>query len=497
MLSMGQQFGRYRIESKLGEGGMGVVYRAVDPEFDRTVAIKVLRPDLAGTDRRTRFALEAKAIAAVHHPHIVAVHEVGSEQGLDFICMEFVDGETLEQRMARRRLGIDEALVYAIALADALSAAHAVGLVHRDVKPGNILLTSRGEVKLMDFGLAKFKEPANVTEFTATRTMFTQSGQILGTVSYMSPEQAEGRLVDGRSDIFSFGSVLYEMITSQRPFDGDSNLSTLAAILSASPKRVTELQPAASSELEQAIDRCLEKTPGRRFSCMLEVKRALESQLNVEAGRLIHPRVRRWMTSAKSIGVALAGLGAMWGAASHIKPSDVYLCCFLAGVFFSAVAALSGGFHLHFHHGGMHLPSGHGAASSGISGFNVGTVTAFVAWFGGTGYLLAAYFGLGLVPAYAGAVVGGVAGAAVVYMFLAKLLAKSQDLNPADYDLIGVIGRLSSPIREGGIGEITYSQAGIRRAASARSTDGVAIPLSAKVVVVRKDGGIVYVRPVE
>ncbi len=186
----------------------------------------------------------------------------------------------------------------------------------------------------------------------------------------------------------------------------------------------------------------------------------------------------------------------MWSASSHIRLSDIYLCCFLVGVAFSAIAALSGSFHLHFHHGGMDLASGDVTpASPGISGFNVGTITAFVAWFGGTGYLLAAYFGLSLVPAYAGAVGGGLSGAALVYLFMAKLLAKGQDLNPADYDLVGVVGHLSSPIREGGIGEILYSQAGIRRAASARSADGGPIPRGAKVVVLRNESGIVYVRP--
>jgi eukaryotic-like serine/threonine-protein kinase len=194
VLPTSEQFGRFRIESKLGEGGMGVVYRAFDTEFKRTVALKILRPDLyASPDRRTRFAHEARTSAKLHHPNIVTVHDIGCEQGFDFICMEYVEGETLAQMIQRRQLGIDEALRYAIAMADALWAAHAAGIVHRDVKPANILITTDRRVKLMDFGLAKFSEPANVAEFAATQTLCTQEGQILGTVSYMSPEQWPGR----------------------------------------------------------------------------------------------------------------------------------------------------------------------------------------------------------------------------------------------------------------------------------------------------------------
>ena len=224
--------------------------------------------------------------------------------------MEYVEGETLQERIRRRALGIDEALRYAIAMADALSAVHGAGIVHRDLKPANIVITASQNVKLLDFGLAKFSEPANVTEFTATQTICTREGQILGTVSYMSPEQAEGRVVDARSDIFSFGSVLYEMITGRRPFDGESNLATLAAILHEQPKPANEINPAVSRELEQVIDKCVEKKPGRRFASMKELKAALEMQLAAESGTLIPARLGRWGLRAKLALALTIGLGA-------------------------------------------------------------------------------------------------------------------------------------------------------------------------------------------
>lgn len=502
MLPVSQQFGRFRIESKLGEGGMGVVYRCFDTQFNRTVALKILRPDLYATvERRTRFAHEARATARLHHPHIVTVHDIGREQGFDFICMEYVEGETLEQRIQRRRLSIDEALRYAIALADALGTAHAAGIVHRDVKPANILITTNGRPKLMDFGLAKFSGSSNVTEFAATRTLCTQEGQILGTVSYMSPEQAQGRLVDARSDIFSFGCVLYEMITARRAFDSGSNLSTLADILRASPTPLGELAPAASRELEEVIDKCLDKNPGRRFGSMSEVKTALEAQLRIESGKLTRWGNRRWMAALKLALALMAGFAVMWWVSSHLRLADIYLFCFLVGFGFSVLAALSGSFHMHVHgvHGGAAGLDGTQApqGSSAISGFNAGTVAAFVAWFGGTGFVLAEYFGLGLATTYLAAVAGGLAGAALIFLFLTKgLLREDQDLNPADYDLVGVTGRLSSPIVEGGTGEIIFSLAGTRRASSARSADGMAIPRGAQVLVIRYERAIADVRTV-
>jgi predicted Ser/Thr protein kinase/membrane protein implicated in regulation of membrane protease activity len=499
LLTIGQEFGRFRIEAKLGEGGMGMVYRAFDLEFDRKVALKIIRPELFGSSEgRSRFAHEAKAASKLHHPHIVTIHDTGCVHGLDYISMEYVEGETLQSRIARRALGIDEALRYAIAMADAVSAVHCVGIVHRDLKPGNIVISAGRNVKLLDFGLAKFSEAANVTEFTATQTMCTREGQILGTVFYMSPEQAEGRVVDARSDIFSFGSVLYEMITGRRPFDGESNLATLAAILHEQPKPASELNPAVSRELGQLIDRCMEKKPGRRFASMKALQAALEMQLAAESGMLIPARLGRWRRPARLTLALLLGLALMWWGSSHVKPAAIYLFCFVIGFGFSVVAALSGGFHMHVHGpldaaAGLHaadLP--HGAST--LSGINAGTIAAFLAWFGGTGYVLARYFGLGLVATYVAAVALGFGGAFVVFLFVAKVLLRhDREFSPADYDLIGVVGRLSSPIREGGIGEMIYSQAGTRRAASTRSAGGEAIPRGAQVVVIRYERGIAYV----
>ena len=499
MLTIGQQFGRFRIDAKLGEGGMGMVYRAFDLEFDRTVALKIIRPDRFGSpEGRSRFAHEAKAAAKLHHPHIVTVHDTGCVHGLDFICMEYVDGETLQERIRRRALGIDEALRFAINMADAVSAVHVVGIVHRDLKPGNIVIAPSQKIKLLDFGLAKFSEPANVTELTATQTMCTREGQILGTVFYMSPEQAEGRIVDARSDIFSFGSVLYEMTTGRRPFDGESNLATLAAILHQQPKPASEFNPAVSRELEQLIDKCMQKKPGRRFASMKALKAALEMQLAAESGALIPARFGRWSLPAKVALALLLGLALMWWGASHVKPAAIYLFCFVVGFSFSVVAALSGGFHLHAHtplDAPAVLHAGDGPyGSSTLSGINAGTIAAFLAWFGGTGYVLARYFGLGLVATYAAAVALGFGGAFMVFLFVAKVLLRhDRESNPADYDLVGVVGRLTSPIREGGIGEMIYSQAGTRRAASTRSAGGGAIPRGARVVVVRYERGIAYV----
>jgi len=297
------------------------------------------------------------------------------------------------------------------------------------------------------------------------------------------------------------------MITRLRPFDGESNLATLAAILHEQPKPAGEIAPAVSRELEQVIGKCLEKKPGRRFASIKELKAALETQLAAASGTLIGARLRRWSLPAKLALALLFGLALMWWGSSHVKPSAIYLFCFVMGFGFSVVAALSGGFNLHLH-GSVDLGVGdlgtgdvtalhagdapHGA--SAVSGFNGGTIAAFLAWFGGTGYVLARYFGLGLVPTYVAAVALGFGGAVMVFLFVAKvLLGHDREFNPADYDLVGVVGRLSSPIREGGTGEMIYSQDGTRRAASTRSAGGEAIPSGARVVVIRYEQGIAFV----
>ena len=228
---IGQTLGHYRIDSKLGEGGMGVVYRAFDTHLDRAVAIKVLRPDAtASPDRKRRFVQEAKSASALNHPGIIHIYDIDTadlpDGPTDFIAMEFVPGKTLDQCIGKNGLSLKDALKYGIQIADALARAHAAGIVHRDLKPANIIVADDGRVKLLDFGLAKLTEKIDDDPEGATATMAaqespqTEEGAIVGTVAYMSPEQAEGRKVDGRSDIFSFGSVLYEMVTGRRAFEG-------------------------------------------------------------------------------------------------------------------------------------------------------------------------------------------------------------------------------------------------------------------------------------
>ncbi|HLN02155.1 MAG TPA: serine/threonine-protein kinase [Bryobacteraceae bacterium] len=244
---IGTTVSHYRIVEKLGEGGMGVVYKARDLRLDRFVCIKVLRAEqLKDESRKQRFIQEAKSASSLNHPNIITIYEIDRADGTDFIVMEFVAGKTLQQLIPRGDLPVVEVLKCAIPIASALAAANAAGIIHRDIKPGNIMVGANGIVKVLDFGLAKLAENAT-GEFGETATLrategpSTEVGTIIGTTAYMSPEQAEGKKVDPRSDIFSFGSVLYEMVTGRRAFHGDSKLSTLSAILKDEPKPVSWL----------------------------------------------------------------------------------------------------------------------------------------------------------------------------------------------------------------------------------------------------------------
>src|SRR5689334_24802795 len=216
---IGQSLGHYRIEAKAGEGGMGVVYKAKDTRLDRSVAIKVLPTERVGDpERKRRFVQEAKAASALNHPNIVHIYGIDTASSVDFIAMEFVEGKVLNEMIALKGMKTGETLRYAVQIADALATAHASGIVHRDVKPSNIMVTGKGLVKVLDFGLAKLAEPTDPDPSALTRTMHpaTEEGTIVGTAAYMSPEQAQGRKLDGRSDVFSFGAVLYEMVTGRR-----------------------------------------------------------------------------------------------------------------------------------------------------------------------------------------------------------------------------------------------------------------------------------------
>ena len=232
----GRRLGHYEIQAKLGSGGMGTVYQALDSRLNRTVALKVLSPDKwEGTSGRGRLVREAQAASALNHPNIVTVYEVGHDAGVDFIAMERVEGGTLQTR----RRPLRELLPVAIQIADAIAAAHAAGIVHRDLKPRNIMVTERGLVKILDFGIAK----VNITgdsESSTTQTL-TNVGHVLGTVAYMSPEQAAGKEVDWRSDIFSFGTVLYEMTTCRRAFHEETDLATMAAVIAKEHTPATQI----------------------------------------------------------------------------------------------------------------------------------------------------------------------------------------------------------------------------------------------------------------
>jgi serine/threonine protein kinase len=297
MASMiGRTLGHYRIEAKLGEGGMGVVYRALDTRLQRLAAIKVLPEGMVTPERRQRFVHEARAASALNHPNIVHIYDIDQIDGLDFIAMEYVTGQTLAERISRKALTLSETLKYATQVADALAKAHGAGIVHRDLKPANIMIGEDGRVKLLDFGLAKLVEPESGDELMATRTepaeeLRTEEGSIAGTVAYMSPEQAEGRKVDARSDIFSFGLVLYEMVTGRRAFEGATKLATLSAILHQEPKPVSQSAANVPGELEKIIARCLRKDLERRAQHMADVKLALEElKDDSESGKLAEAR---------------------------------------------------------------------------------------------------------------------------------------------------------------------------------------------------------------
>lgn len=282
LVMTGRQLGHYQILERLGQGGMGVVYKAHDIKLNRNVALKVLPADgVAGDERTRRFIHEARAASALNHPNIITVHEIGQADGLDFIVMEFVSGRTLEAVIDGKGMLVAEALRCAAQMADALAAAHKAGIVHRDLKPANVMITDSGLVKVVDFGLAKVSEGAGKRGSDETETVseagpLTAKGTIIGTVSYMSPEQAQGLPLDGRSDIFSFGSVLYEMVTGQRAFPGETNIDKLSAILRQEPRSVRELNAALPTELERVIVRCLRKDPSRRFQHMEDLKVALD-----------------------------------------------------------------------------------------------------------------------------------------------------------------------------------------------------------------------------
>jgi eukaryotic-like serine/threonine-protein kinase len=315
----------YEILAPIGEGGMGVVYRAVDTRLGRPVALKLLhREGTTNAESRKRFVQEARAASALNHPHIITIYDIGQDHGVDFIAMEYVAGPSLAHVIGEGKLRLENALKYAVQIADALAAAHAAGILHRDLKPANIMVSDKGSIKVLDFGLAKLTESIDfraIDEGVTTDTspaagqLHTEKGTILGTAAYMAPEQAEGNPADARSDVFSFGAVLYEMITGRRAFTGAAKMSTLAAILTKEPEQPSHIVPGLSSDLEKLILRCLRKSPERRWQSMADLKVALEdlredSDSNELTETAVVVPARRWTLALKA-GLAIVALGAL------------------------------------------------------------------------------------------------------------------------------------------------------------------------------------------
>jgi len=331
---IGQNIAHFHIVDMLGQGGMGSVYKARDTELDRIVAIKILTPDkVANAERKLRFVQEAKAASALNHPNIVTIYDIGHEAGVDFIVMEFIAGRTLDRVIPRGGLRPAEVLSYGIQIADALACAHAAGIVHRDLKPGNIMITDEGRVKLLDFGLAKLSDVNDASDAELTRPAGprTEEGRILGTVCYMSPEQAEARRTDARSDIFSFGALLYEMATGHRAFMGRSKISTLAAILQSEPQPAIELRTGLPRDLTRVIERCLRKDPAWRYQSAADLKITLcDLQHDIESGaEQISPaapsgpprrRAISW-APALAMGLALGAAGAWLLVRAQSRPA--------------------------------------------------------------------------------------------------------------------------------------------------------------------------------
>ncbi|MEP6961206.1 MAG: serine/threonine-protein kinase [Acidobacteriota bacterium] len=339
---VGKTVQQYQFLEKLGAGGMGEIYRAQDTRLNRYVAVKVLTGSTSGDpERRRRFIQEAQAASALNHPNIITIHDIITEGDAQFMVMEHVQGKTLSDLIPKGGLRVPQVLKLSMQMTDALQTAHAAGIIHRDLKPGNVMVTETGLVKILDFGLAKLADPSPITQDEVTRSMapapLTVEGSIIGTVSYMSPEQAQGMKVDTRSDIFSLGVVLYEMLTGVRAFVGDTAIATLSSILRDDVRPLLEVAPDVPTRLEQVISRCLKKSPDDRFQTMKDMHLALGALKHESDSGVLYRSV---VVSASQLQLPPAPVSQTSGIAAPAGKNNKAMIGIAAGVV--AVLAIGG-----------------------------------------------------------------------------------------------------------------------------------------------------------
>jgi serine/threonine protein kinase len=323
-LATGTKLGPYELGSSLGAGGMGEVYRAKDSRLDREVAVKILPASFSSDPERLyRFEQEARAAAGLNHPNILSVHDIGRQDGAPYIVSELLEGETLRTRLRSGPLPIRKALDYAMQIAHGLAAAHEKGIVHRDLKPENIFITKDGRVKILDFGLAKLTSPDGAAN-DATRTVQTDAGRVVGTVGYMAPEQVRGKPADARADLFSFGAILYEMLSGQRAFQGDTAADTMTAILTREPPELTRANAQVPTALEHIVRHCLEKNPEERFHSAFDLAFDLAMLSNTSSSTVslaAAAQKRHWLPAiAAAVVTILAAAAFLGGRFSAPRP---------------------------------------------------------------------------------------------------------------------------------------------------------------------------------